>query len=184
MTGYSDSNEIQYVPGTFVYSFLVIHGMAVGVFGQTTPGYFVLTSVATPLEMSIDVVSTDESGTGPGGLGPSEAPAAQAPSASKSSCGWDIGCQFFSGFVNLFLNNRPSGALQLAGAEAAIAAPSALGAAVAPYAPAVLSFVGAGLGRLASNPASLDFVLGAARAAVPGAAAPLSWWGLAGASAY
>jgi hypothetical protein len=35
--------------------------------------------------------------------------------AIQPGCGWDIGCHFFVGFTNLFVNNQPSGALELGG---------------------------------------------------------------------
>ena len=36
----------------------------------------------------------------------------------QPGCGWDISCHFFVGFGNLFVNNRPSGALELGGSLA------------------------------------------------------------------
>jgi len=37
----------------------------------------------------------------------------------QPGCGWDISCHFFVGFGNLFVNDRPSGALELGGSLAA-----------------------------------------------------------------
>ena len=71
--------------------------------------------------------------------GPGWAP---APPGQSESCGTlNFGCQFFAGFVDLFLNNQPSGALQMAGAEAGVGAPAVVGAAVGPFVPAALEAV-------------------------------------------
>jgi len=75
-------------------------------------------------------------------------------SPALEPCGWDLACHAFVGFGNLFVNGKPSGPLELAGAELGGVGSLFGGEAVAAYGPAAAGAISGYASTAASATAS------------------------------
>ncbi|HVA64009.1 MAG TPA: hypothetical protein VNF74_09820, partial [Terriglobales bacterium] len=105
---------------------------------------------------------------------------------APSSCDIDLGCHFFAGFVNLFLNNQPSGALEMGGAYAAVGGSAVVGA----YSPQIVAAArgvtqaaGFAMQYLMTNPELIESLSEFASGFNPTSFPAATWWGVAGGAA-